>query len=118
MTNENKLLEQLLENQQAMQKTIDDMANNVLVLYRRTTALALMLETMSQQEGLRMPKVMRAEIDASLRPDAFRELAEKDPEEFRRHYGETTYKVYRTHGIEAICRLHDITKTPDKEKLQ
>lgn len=112
------LLQQLLENQQTMQKTIDNMANNVLVLYRRTTALALMLETMSKQEGMRMPKVIRAEIDATLHPEEFRELADKDPEEFRHQYGDTTYKILLKQGVDAICRLQDITQTTKKEKLQ
>lgn len=114
MTAEEKL-DQLLASQAQMQKLLEAQHRNILVLYRRTTALALMLEAVSKDEKMRMPKVIRAEIDASLRPEEFVNLAEKDAEEFKKRYGQTAYDVLIKQGLDAIGRVGDITSGSENE---
>jgi hypothetical protein len=116
MTTDSKL-DKLLAGQAQMQKLLEAQHRNILVLYRRTTALALMLEAISKDEKLKMPKVIRAEIDASLRPEEFVNLAEKDPAEFKLRYGQTAYDVLMKQGIDAIGRVYDMTSPSDNSPL-
>ena len=111
-------LEQLLAQQQQMLELLKSQSRNMRVLYRRTTALALMLEAISKDERLKMPKVIRAEIDASLRPQEFEALAREDPEEFKKRYGEIAYKVITERGMDFIGRVDDITTLEDKQTIQ
>lgn len=111
-------LDQLLAQQQQMQKLLESQHRNILVLYRRTTALALMLEAISKDEKLKMPKVIRAEIDASLHPDEFVALAEQDSQEFIARYGQTAYEVLNKQGLDAIGRVSDMTSAADPHHLQ
>ncbi len=113
----NQKLDQLLTQQSQMQKLLEAQHRNILVLYRRTTALALMLEAISKDEKLKMPKVIRAEIDASLFPNEFITLAEKDPAEFKLRYGHTAYDVLIKQGLDAIGRVHDMTSPSDNSPL-
>lgn len=117
MTTEEKL-DQLLTQQQQMLEMLKSQSHNILVLYRRTTALALMLEAISKDEKLKMPKVIRAEIDASLRPEEFVILAEQEPDEFKKRYGETVYKIWQTKGLNAISRLGEMVHIETKPTLQ
>ncbi len=112
-------LDHILDRQEKMQKMLESQHRNLLVLYRRTTALALMLEAISKDEKLKMPKVIRAEIDASLRPEEFVALAEQDPEEFKSRYGAIAFDVLMNQGLDAIGRVGDITPQPnEKNTLQ
>lgn len=81
--------------------------HNTHAIYRRTTALAYMLERIASHSEVQIPKIIRAEIDASLHPDLFVELAKKDEAEFIRRYGDITLKVLREKGIESISRIGD-----------
>lgn len=109
-------LNQILAQQEKMQKLLEAQHRNILVLYRRTTALALMLEAISKDEKLKMPKIIRAEIDASLYPEEFTALAEQDPEEFKRRYSQTAYDVLTKLGLEAIGRVSDLPPPPPEKK--
>lgn len=80
-------------------------AHNIFTLYRRTAALAHMVEAAAEGREPRLPKILRAEIDASLDAEAFENLALKDREEFVRRYGETVLKVLQGQGIEAISKI-------------
>ena len=80
-------------------------SRNIYALYRRTTALAHMMEALSDGAEPRLPKTMRAEIDASLNPDYFEQLAKKDSAEFIRRYGEQVLDVLQMQGIAAITRI-------------
>ena len=82
-------------------------ARNIYALYRRTTALAHMVEAVADGKEPRLPKVLRAEIDASLNPDAFEALADKDADEFTRRYGEDVLNVLRTKGVDVITKIGD-----------
>lgn len=117
MTTDTKL-DQLLANQAKMQQLLEAQYRNILVLYRRTTALALMLEAISKDEKLKMPKVIRAEIDASLHPEEFVALAQQDAAEFKNRYGQIAYDVLTKQGLDAIGRVHDITSPSDNPSLQ
>ena len=82
-------------------------ANNIFALYRRTTALAHMVEAIADGREPRLPKTIRAEIDASINPDAFESLGMKDAPEFIRRYGEMVLDVLRKQGIDAITKIGD-----------
>lgn len=82
-------------------------ARNIYALYRRTTALAHMMEAVADGSEPRLPKVLRAEIDASLNPDLFETLADKDEMEFTRRYGQAVLEVLRSKGVEAITKIGD-----------
>lgn len=111
-------LDRMLALQESMMQQLQSQSNNVLVLYRRTTALALMLETIAKKDDLKMPKIIRAEIDASLRPDEFEQLAKQDQDEFITRYGETTLKILKEQGMNAISRIGELTDTPDPKTIQ
>lgn len=80
-------------------------ANNIFALYRRTTALAHMVEAAADGREPRLPKTIRAEIDASLNEDAFEQLARQDAPEFVRRYGEEVLNVLQQRGVQAITRI-------------
>ncbi len=91
-------------------------ATNIIALYRRMTALAYMVEAVAEGREPRMPKVLRAEIDASLHPELFLELADKDKPEFLRRYGEVVLNVLRTQGIDAISKIGEFAPTANETK--
>jgi hypothetical protein len=80
-------------------------ARNIFTLYRRMTALAHMVEAVSDGREPRLPKVVRAEIDASVNPEAFEELARKDKQEFTHRYGEDVYNLLQRQGIDSISKI-------------
>lgn len=84
-------------------------SNNIQALYRRSTALAHMVETIAAGREPRLPKTMRAEIDASVMPDVFELLARQDPTEFVRRYGHDVLDIFNKQGIEAITTMGDLT---------
>jgi hypothetical protein len=89
---------------------------NIAALYRRTAALAHMIEATSEGNQPRLTKVLRAEIDASLEPEMFQELAEQDPDEFINRYGEETLKVVTEMGFHAISTIGELE--PSKETIK
>ncbi len=111
-------MQQMLQLQAEMLQTLQMQSNNILVLYRRTTALALMLEAIAKKEDLKMPKVIRAEIDASLYPDRFMDLAQKDQDEFIARYGESTLKTLNEQGMHAISKIGELSEMPKPTTLQ
>lgn len=99
---------------EALEKKLDELleisqqnSRNMVVLYRRTTALALMMEALAEERQAPIPKVIRAEIDASLYPEEFENLARSDAKEFITRYGEDVLKVYQKKGLDGIGRLSD-----------
>lgn len=80
-------------------------ARNIFTLYRRTTALAHMVEAAAEGREPRLPMIMRAEIDASLDAEAFENLAHKDKDEFVRRYGDVVLNVLQGQGVEAISKI-------------
>jgi hypothetical protein len=111
-------LEELARQNQRLLELMENQSRNLMVLYRRTTALALMLEALSKQESMQVPRAIRAEIDASLRPEEFALLAKQDAEEFKSRYGEQTYQIMQERGIEAISRIGDLTSLTKPGSLQ
>lgn len=85
-------------------------ANNIIAVYRRTTALAYMIEALSQRGELQTPTVMRAEIDASLNPEEFAALYDKDPDEFVKRYGPGVKEIVAHYGAEAISTMGELTQ--------
>lgn len=83
-------------------------ANNILALYRRTTALAHMVEAVAEGREPRLPQTIRAEIDASLNADAFEQLARQDLPEFLRRYGQGVLDVLQKQGVTAITRIGEL----------
>ncbi len=100
-------LDKLLEQEQLN-------GRNIYALYRRTTALAHMVEAASEGKEPRLPKTLRAEIDASLNPEWFSELAQKDSAEFIHRYGEGVLELLRARGIDVITKMNDFA--PSKAK--
>lgn len=93
-------------------------ARNMVVLYRRTTALALMMEALAEERQAPIPRVIRAEIDASLYPEEFENLARSDSDEFITRYGEDVLKVFQKNGLDGIGRLSDFAPSKkDKGSL-
>lgn len=82
-------------------------ANNIYALYRRTTALAHMVEAVAEGREPRLPQTIRAEIDASLNADAFEQMARQDASEFIRRYGKQVLEVLQKQGVDAISRIGD-----------
>ncbi|GEM_PF-1801379 len=106
------MADDVLQRIDALERKIDRLtelvaneSRNMVALYRRSTALMHMVESVADGQEPRLPKVVRAEIDASISPDAFIELAEKDEEEFIRRYGQEVLKVLKERGIEVITRI-------------
>jgi len=100
----------------AIEKKLDELlelervnARNIGTLYRRTTALAHMVEAVAEGREPRLPKTIRAEIDASLNPKYFSELATKDKSEFLRLYGQQVLEILQQQGVEAISRMGDFS---------
>jgi hypothetical protein len=83
-------------------------ANNIRAVYRRTTALAYMIEAAGGE--VRMPSVIRAEIDASLDKESFAALAKNDPQEFVARYGEAVLEILRTYGVQAVSTMGQLTE--------
>lgn len=92
-------------------------ARNIFALYRRTTALAHMVEAVADGREPRLPRVMRAEIDASVNPEAFEHLALQDKEEFLRRYGQGVLDVLHRHGIDAITKIGEFAPLRSREVL-
>ena len=84
-------------------------ANNLITIYRRTTALAHMIEAVAGHREPRLPLVVRAEIDASLDPVNFANLAQEDPEEFKARYGELVLEILKQYGMDAISKIGELT---------
>ena len=80
-------------------------ANNIFALYRRTTALAHMVEAVADGREPRLPKTIRAEIDASIDAENFEILARQDAAEFTRRYGEGVLEVLQKQGVDAITKI-------------
>lgn len=104
MSDELKRLEQKIDELIQMQKVS---THNIYALYRRTTALAHMLEATSEGKEPRLPKTLRAEIDASLNPEWFVQLAEQDKSEFVRRYGDEVFDLLMQHGVGVISKMQD-----------
>lgn len=111
-------IKKLLSLQEEALRQIKQQSHNILVLYRRTTVLAHMLESIAKHNDMRIPKTIRAEIDASLRPEEFASLARQDEAEFVARYGESTLAVIKEQGLQAISTIGDLADTPPKHKLQ
>tara|TARA_B100001123_G_scaffold429828_1_gene548884 strand:+ start:1012 stop:1359 length:348 start_codon:yes stop_codon:yes gene_type:complete len=90
-------------------------ANNIIAVYRRTTALAYMLEAGLNPGQMRMPSVIRAEIDATLDAEAFEALAKQDPAEFMARYGEAVLEIVRSHGVRAISTMGELTQVDTRK---
>lgn len=104
MTDTLKSIEQKLD---ALLEISHSNSRNIYALYRRTTALAHMMESLAEGREPRVPKTMRAEIDASLHPDYFENLAHDDRAEFVHRYGEAVLEVLQKRGIDAITKIGD-----------
>ncbi|MCI5049758.1 MAG: hypothetical protein MRY32_05440 [Rickettsiales bacterium] len=90
-------------------------ARNIYTLYRRTTALAHMVEALSDGQEPRLPKTLRAEIDASLSPEYFSDLAERDKDEFTRRYGEQVFEILKKKGIDSITKIGEFAPTKHEQ---
>ncbi len=55
----------------------------------------------------RLPKTIRAEIDASLNAEAFEQMARQDPAEFTHRYGDQVLEILQKQGVNAISRIGD-----------
>lgn len=97
-----KKLDQLLELERMN-------AQNIFTLYRRTTALAHMMEMIAQGKEPRLPMVVRAEIDASVNPEYFIAMATEDKAEFIRRYGQSVLDILNKHGIDAISKIGEFS---------
>ncbi len=93
---------------------------NTVTIYRRTAALALMVEAVGEGREPRITKSMRAEIDASLNPKEFSDLATNDPDAFIHRYGKMVYSNWQKSGMEGVLPIGDFapTKTEYKKKMQ
>ena len=92
-------------------------ARNIFALYRRTTALAHMVEAVADGQEPRLPKTIRAEIDASINPEVFEQLAREDKDEFLRRYGQEVLNVLQQKGIDAISKIGDFAPLKSQETL-
>lgn len=92
-------------------------ANNIFALYRRTTALALMVEAVAEGREPRLPKVLRAEIDASIDAESFEVLARQDAAEFTRRYGEGVLEVLQKQGADAITKVGEFAPLKSEEVI-
>lgn len=91
-------------------------ARNIYALYRRTTALAHMMEMIAQGKEPRLPMVVRAEIDASVNPEYFEELAKEDKKEFVRRYGQSVLDILNKHGIDAITKIGEFAPPRNEQQ--
>ena len=98
----------LLKQQGELFQVLQLQQQNLHVLYRRTTVLAHMLDALAKQGDVAVPRTIRAEIDASLRPEEFAELAKEDEAEFIRRYGMQTLEIMKKHGLSAISTVGDL----------
>ncbi len=99
---------------------LEQTLGNTVVLYKRMGALAYMVECLAEQKQPSMTDAMRAEVDATLYPDEFADLAVKDPDEFCARYGDKVHARVMEHGVESICRFGELSahQKLSKRKLQ
>lgn len=89
---------------------------NTVILYKRINVLAQMIEALGAGTLPLPTRSMRAEIDASLQPEAFMELFRRDAQEFTRRYGEDIFEQVLTHGERAICRFGELANATHRDK--
>lgn len=101
-------------NDKALEQKLDELlelermnARNIFALYRRTTALAHMVEAVADGREPRLPRTLRAEIDASLDAESFEALAREDEAEFLRRYGQEVLDILRRRGVDVITKIGD-----------
>ena len=116
MMNSSELEEKLKHMTALLEQTL----SNSVVLYKRTAALAHMIEQLAQHHYPQMTYAMRAEIDVTLHKDDVEALHMHDPEEFKKRYGETIFEHVKKEGIDTICRFGELSQhqTPQKRALQ
>lgn len=110
-----EILKRIEQRQEEMARALDSVRHDLVTVYRRTTVLAQMIDAVWQCREPRMPATLRAEIDASLHPEEFIELAAKDPEEFTRRYGAATLTVLKDLGLNGITRLGELAPAREGE---
>ena len=95
-------------------------AQSINTLYRRSIALAQMIEATHEGREPAVTRALRSEIDASLRPNEFLDLARRDPGEFIERYGEQLLQQVLRFGIDGVGTMGEIApkKTIAKKKLQ
>jgi hypothetical protein len=95
-------------------------AQAINTLYRRSIALAQMMEALHEGREPRVTRALRSEIDASLHPEEFLELARRDPHEFIDRYGEQLLQQVLQMGIEGVGTMGELSpkKSIGKKKLQ
>lgn len=95
-------------------------AQAINTLYRRTIALAQMMEAMHEGREPRVTRSLRSEIDASLHPEEFLELARRDPHEFIERYGQALLQQVLQMGIEGVGTMGELApkKALGRKKLQ
>ncbi len=94
--------------------------HNTAVVYRRTTALAQMVEALAEGREPRLTRNMRAEIDASLHGEEFAQMMQSDPEAFIRLYGKEVYELCRDRGKGGILTMGNLAPSRGelKKKMQ
>jgi hypothetical protein len=112
-----KALEDKLE---YMTMLLERNTGNMEVLYKRITALAYMVECVGDKKTPVMTESLRAEVDATVAPEAFAALFQQDPEEFAKRYGKSIFEQVIKHGILSVCCFGTISSTArlDKSLLQ
>lgn len=103
-----------------MTELLEQTLGNTVVLYKRMGALAYMVDCLAEQQQPQMTDAMRAEVDATLYPEEFAELAVRDAGEFVNRYGERIYERVLEHGADSICRFGELSahRKLSKRKLQ
>lgn len=95
-------------------------AQAINALYRRSIALAQMIEALHEKREPRVTRALRSEIDASLHPEEFLELARRDPHEFVERYGQHLLQQVLQLGMEGVGTMGELApkKSIGKRKLQ
>lgn len=115
-----KQIDELNEKLDRILEMVESNHQNTVTVYRRTSALAQMVEALAEGREPRITRAMRAEIDASLNPKDFVQLAENDPDAFVHRYGKQVYNSWKTSGLSAILPIGDLapTKSEYKKRMQ
>ncbi|MBY0355645.1 MAG: hypothetical protein K2Q12_07945 [Rickettsiales bacterium] len=115
-----KRLEAMEKKLSRILRLAENNAQAINTLYRRTIALAQMVEALHNQQEPRVTRALRSEIDASLRPEEFIDLARRDPAEFMERYGEALLQQVLRLGIDGVGTMGELApqKAMTKKKLQ
>lgn len=119
-TQTDKKLEMLDKKLNRLLQLAEGNAQAINTLYRRSIALAQMIEALHEGKEPRLTRALRSEIDASLHPEEFLGLARRDPHEFIERYGQQLLQQVLQLGLDGVGTMGELApkKALGKKKLQ